>query len=120
MKQRPDHLVGIAVVEFVPLGSAQGHRHHVVTGVAGGFSQRSLWNFACGSRPTNPRPTALAQDRLNCRHKSADSRGDRPEILACRIEREWQSIGNNDQAIHANSGYKLKSYIVTMRLVSTR
>ncbi len=42
VKQRPDHLVGIAVVKFVALGFAQGHRHDIVTGVAGGFGQRSL------------------------------------------------------------------------------
>ena len=100
MKQRPDHLVGIAVVEFVALGFAEGHRHDIVTGVAGGFGQRSLWNFARDSRPTNPRATALAQHRLNCGNKSADSRRDRPEILACRIEGEWQSIGNDYQTVH--------------------
>ena len=100
MKQRPDHLIGIAVVEFVALRLTQGHRHDIITGVAGGFGQRSLWNFARCSRPTNPRATALAQHRLNCGNKSADSRGDRPEIRACRIEGEWQSIGNDYQTVH--------------------
>src|SRR5258705_703302 len=112
MKKRPDHLVGIAVVKFVALSLTQGHRHDIVTGVAGGFGQRSLWNFARGSRPTNPRPTALAQHRLNCGNKSANSRRDRPEIRSCRIERERQSIGNNYPTVHHVSGKNVKSFVV--------
>ena len=107
VKQRPDHLVGEAVVKFGALSLTQGHRHDVVTGVAGGFGQRLVRDFARGSRPTNPRPTALAQHRLNCGNKSADSRGDRPEIFACRIEGEWQSIGNDYQTVHSTSHPKL-------------
>src|SRR4029077_3473664 len=108
MKQRPDHLVGIAVVEFVALGFTQGHWHDIVTGVAGGFGQRSLWNFASDSRPANPRATAVAQHRLNCGNKSAKSRGDSPEILPCRIEGEWQSIGNDYQTVHPKRSYNVK------------
>ena len=78
VKQRPDHLVGIAVVKFVPFGFTQGYRHNLVTGVAGGFGQRSLWNFARNSRPTNPHATALAQHRLNCGNESACCRCDCP------------------------------------------
>ena len=111
VKERPDHLVGITVVEFVPLGFAQGNRHHVVTGVASGFGQRLVRDFTGNSGPTNPRPTALAQHRLNCGNKSADSRRDRPEILACRIEGEWQSIGNNYQTVHFNERQKVSLFM---------
>src|SRR6266581_4939247 len=78
VKKRPDHLVGIAVVKFVPFGFTQGYRHNLVTGVASGFGQRSLWNFARNSRPTNPHATALAQHRLNCGDESPCCRCDCP------------------------------------------
>src|SRR5262249_43255527 len=100
VKQRPDHLVGIAVVEFVALGFGQCHGHDLITGVVSRFNERSWWNCASDSGPADPRSTSLAQHRLNCGNKSADSRGNRPEILACRIEREWQSIGNDYQTVH--------------------
>ena len=52
VKQRPDHLVGIAVVKFVALSLTQGHRHDIVTGVAGGFGQRLVVEF-CPRFPAN-------------------------------------------------------------------
>ena len=52
VKQRPDHLVGIAVVKFVALSLTQGHRHDIVTGVAGGFGQRLVMGF-CPRFPAN-------------------------------------------------------------------
>src|SRR6188472_1939870 len=82
MKQRPDHLVGIAVVKFVALGLTQGDRHDIVTGVASGFGQWLVRDFTRDSWPANPRATALPQHRLNCRNKSADRGSDRPEIVA--------------------------------------
>src|SRR4029450_2014026 len=108
VKQRPDHLVGIAVVEFVALGFTQRHRHDVITGVMGRFGQRPLWNFARDSRPTNPCATTLAQNWFNRGNKSADSRCDRPEILAGRIEREWQSVGDDYEAVYFQRLQELK------------
>src|ERR1043166_4676144 len=100
MKQRPNHLVGIAVVEFIALGLAKANLHYFVTGVAGGFGQRPLWNFAGNSRPPNPSSTALTQHRLHCRNEASDSWRHRPKLFACRIQREWQSVGNDDEAVH--------------------
>jgi hypothetical protein len=37
-----------------------GHPMIVVFGVTCGFGERSLWDFACNSRPTDPGATALA------------------------------------------------------------
>src|SRR5260370_7375698 len=54
VKKRPDHLVGIAVVKFVPFGFTQGYRHNLVTRVPGAFLHRSLSNFSPDSLPTNP------------------------------------------------------------------
>src|SRR5262245_47692097 len=100
MKQRPDHLVGITVVKFVALGPAKSNRHYFVTGVTCRFGERTLRDFARNSGPSNPDTTAFPQHRLHCSNEASDSRRHRPKLFACRIEREWQSIGNDDQTVH--------------------
>src|SRR5689334_2655716 len=81
VKQRPDHLVGITVVELIPLSLTEGHRHDVVTGIAGGFGQRLFRDFARNTGPTDPCAATLAQHRLNCRNQSARSRCDCPKVF---------------------------------------
>src|SRR5438034_10987853 len=71
VKQRPDDLIGIAVVKFVALSFAKSDRHHLVTSVACGFGERLLWNFAGNSRPADPRATAFAQHRFHRRDESS-------------------------------------------------
>src|SRR6266478_9482710 len=61
VKKGPDHLVGITVVKFVPVGFTQGYRHNLVTGSARGLGQRFLWDFARDSRPANPYPASFTQ-----------------------------------------------------------
>jgi hypothetical protein len=57
-------------------------------------------------------PTAiLPSTGFNCGNKSADSRRDRPEILVCRIEGEWQSIGNDYQTVHLGDVKNVSSFV---------
>src|SRR5438552_85157 len=65
MKQRPDDLVGVAVIKFVAFGFTQTHRHNLVAGVSRGFDERLLWDFTCNSRPADPGSAALAQHRFD-------------------------------------------------------
>src|SRR6266550_9162917 len=99
VKQRPDDLVGIAVVKFVALSFAKSDRYHLVTGVTCGFGKRPLGDFACTSWPANPYATAFAQHRFHRRDESSGSGCHGPKIVARRIQREWQPIRNDDQAI---------------------
>ena len=104
MKERPDHLIRIAVVKFVAFCLAQAHWHDLVTGVARGFGQRLLVrDFARNSRPADPGAAAFAQHRLHRRDESAGGRRHGPKVFANRIQRERQPIGNDHQAIHLNN-----------------
>src|SRR5438874_2267166 len=78
VKKRPDHLIGITVVKFVPFGFTQGYRHNLVAGIARGLGQRFLWDFARDSRPADPRSASFTQHRFDCGHKSSCSRCDSP------------------------------------------
>src|SRR5438309_2443985 len=111
VKQWPDHFVGIAVIKFVPLGLTKRDWHDFVTCAARCFGECRLWNFARSSGPTDPGPTAFAQHRLHRRNQSSGSRCDSPKIFPRRIQRERQSIGDDDQAIHFDERLKnLKSH----------
>src|SRR4029077_1267581 len=63
VKQWPDHLVGIAVIKFVPLGLTEGDRHDFVTCPARCFGECRLWNFARSSGPAAPGSTPSAHTR---------------------------------------------------------
>src|SRR5207237_10916810 len=78
VKKRPDHLVGITVVKFVPFGFTQSYRHNLVTGIARGLGQRFLWDFARDSRPAYPGSASFTQHRLDCGHEPSCSWCDSP------------------------------------------
>src|SRR4029453_5046828 len=65
MEQRPDHLIGVTIVKFVPVGFAKSNRYYFVTGVTRGFGERALGDLACNPGPSNPDTTAFAQHRFH-------------------------------------------------------
>ena len=102
MKQRPDDLIGITVIKLVALCLAQAHRDDGVTDIARRLLERRPRNLTRDSRPPDPRSTTLTQNRLDGRDKTARGRRDRPQVLARDVESKWQSVGNDDEAIHLN------------------
>jgi hypothetical protein len=100
MKQRPDYFVGVAVVKLVALGFAQTHRHSRVAGIAGGLFEWSGGNFSRNSWPADPSPAALAQHRLDRRDQPARGRRDCPQVFGAGIKGKWQSVRNDDEAVH--------------------
>src|ERR1700746_2865083 len=67
VKKGPDHLIGIAVVKFVPFGFTQGYRHNLVTGIACGLGTRFMWDLPRDPRPADPGSATLAQYRFDRR-----------------------------------------------------
>src|SRR6266496_2309342 len=74
MKQRPDDLVGIAVIKLVAFCFAQCHWHHLVACVARGFGGRSVRDLTCDPGPTDPRAAASTQHRPERTNEPAGSR----------------------------------------------
>src|SRR5205823_4422221 len=113
VKQRPDHFIGVAVVKLVPLGFGQTHRYNRVAGIARGFFEWSGGNFSRNSWPADPGPAALAQYRLDRRHQPARGRRNCPQVFGAGIKGKWQSVRNDDQAVHLARVKNSKSCTVT-------